>query len=216
MYIVIEGCIGSGKTTLAKLLGKKINAEILIEATEKHPFIRDFYLNPAEYAFQTEMNFILIHYHQLQKGQQREIFVYNVISDFLFDKDLLFARLNLKNYSEFQLFKNTYNFLRAKIVNPDLVIYLRAPTDFLYARIKKRKREYERNIPFAYLENLNRTYNEFFDKYPRNRIIIFDAAHLDRKVNKNFLQEVTNSIKLWTERWKIKGRSCGGRCRVSP
>lgn len=189
MFIAIEGCIGTGKTTLAKLLASQYEANILLEATEKHPFIRDFYLKPIDYAFQTEMNFILIHYHQLQKIKQLGWFGNIVVSDFLFDKDLIFASLNLKNPLEFRLFKKTFDFLKKKIPEPDVVFYLKAPTKFLYKRIQERKREYEKNIPLKYLEELNKQYDRFFDNFPENKRIIFEAKSLDWRVNKDVSKE---------------------------
>jgi len=188
-YISIEGCIGSGKTTLAQLLGKEIKAKVLIEATKRHPFIRDFYLNPKDYAFQTEMNFILIHYHQLQKALQDDWFKHVVVSDFLFDKDFLFATLTLGDQKEFKLFKNTFDLFKTRIPTPDLVFYLRAPTKFLYQRIKNRGREFERNIPLVYLENLNKKYDDFFNNYPKKRLVVFDAISLDWRGNKSIAKE---------------------------
>lgn len=189
MYITIEGCIGAGKTTLARLLGRKIRAKVLLEATKKHPFIRDFYSKPQDYAFQTEMNFILIHYHQLQKAKQAGWFKSTVVSDFLFDKDWLFAMLTLGKHREFQLFKNTFDLFKTRIPSPDLVFYLRAPAKFLYQRIRSRGRDFERNISFEYLEKLNKKYDDFFSKYPKEKLVVFNAASLDWERSSSIAKE---------------------------
>jgi deoxyadenosine/deoxycytidine kinase len=195
MFIVIEGCIGAGKTTLARLLAEKLKAKVLLEATKKHPFIKDFYLKPQDYAFQTEMNFILIHSHQVQKAKQSQWFDSILVSDFLFDKDLIFSSLTLKDYQEAKLFKNILVFLRKRIPRTDLVLYLKAPSEFLYKRIKKRGRDFERNIPFEYLNNLNKEYDRYFNSFPKKRLLVLDALALDWTKSKHASkQKIVNDI----------------------
>jgi len=208
MFIAIEGCIGSGKTTLVQLLAKRIKAKALLEATKKHPFIKDFYLKPQDYAFQTEMNFILIHSHQLQKATQANWFDGIVISDFLFDKDFLFASLTLHKPLEINLFQKTFNFLKNKIPEPDLVIYLKAPVEFLYERIRKRGRDFEKNIPFNYVKNLNKKYDHYFNSFSKNRLISFDATNLDWSKNeyankKMIINNVAKKIEVKLKAQKI-------------
>lgn len=205
MYIIFEGCISSGKTTLVQLLGNKIKGKILLEATNRHPFIRDFYDKPSEYAFQTEMNFILIHYHQLQKAKLSGWFEGEVVSDFLFDKDLLFANLTLKkNKVESKLFRRTFGYLKAKIPEPDLTVYLKAPTDFLIKRIKRRGRRFEENIPFEYLNALNNKYDKFFNKYPQNKTITLDITELDWQMDKRISKEKIATYLLKLIKKKIR------------
>ena len=189
-FIAIEGCIGAGKSTMARLLAKRFKGKALLEASRKHPFIKEFYSKPKEYAFQTEMNFILIHYHQMQKARSFKWFDRNVVvSDFLFDKDLIFARMTLENSLEFELFKNTYDYFKPKLIIPDIVLYLKAPTEFLYRRIKRRGREFERNISFEYLDLLNRKYDKYFSKFPRKKNITIDVKNIDWKENKDTSKE---------------------------
>ncbi len=188
MYIVIEGCIGVGKTTLAELICTDICAKAILEATKKHPFIKDFYLKPANYAFQTEMNFILIHYHQLQKAKEAGWFNDVVVSDFYFNKDLIFASLTLTDQGEKRLFTQTFSFLKKRAPVPDLIIYLQANTDLLYKRIHNRGRTFEKNIPLKYLENLNKKYDKLFKRFPADRLIIVDSSEIDwekKNITKN-------------------------------
>ena len=115
MLVSLEGCIGTGKTTLARLIAEHYSGRVFLEETKKHPFIADFYLDPEGYAFQTEMNFILIHYHQLQRAQKQGLFEHLVFSDFVFDKDRLFADLTLKDPEEQRLFTLTYDLLKQRV-----------------------------------------------------------------------------------------------------
>jgi deoxyguanosine kinase len=178
MWIAAEGCIGTGKTTLARLLAEHHAATALLEETTKHPFIAEFYVDPQTYAFETEMNFVLIHYHQLRRAWNQGLFTHTVFSDFTFDKDLLFADLTLKDPDEHRLFSLTYEFLKQRLPRPDLLICLRARTEFLAERIRKRGREFEAKIPFDYLDCVNAKYNEFFDSYDQSEKVVFDAQGL--------------------------------------
>jgi len=187
MLVAIEGCICTGKTTLAKLLSEHYDSRLLLEETRKHPFIADFYLAPEAYAFQTEMNFILIHYHQLQKAQREGLFTDLVFSDFLFDKDRIFADLTLQNLEEQRLFALTYDLLRQRIPSPNLLICLKAPTEFLFERIKRRGREFEANLTFDYLDSVNSKYNNFFEEYNQSEKIILNAQDIDTVDDKSVL-----------------------------
>jgi deoxyadenosine/deoxycytidine kinase len=178
MWVAVEGCICTGKTTLAKVLAAHYGGLSLLEETKKHPFIAEFYLDLSGYAFETEMNFILIHYHQLQRAQREDLFKRLVFSDFVFDKDRLFADLTLKDHEEQRLFRLTYDLLKRRVPPTNLLICLKAPTDFLFERIRKRGREFETKIPFDYLDRVNAKYNEFFDSYDQSEKIIFNAPDL--------------------------------------
>lgn len=178
MLVSLEGCIGTGKTTLARLFAEHYSGRVFLEETKKHPFIADFYLDPEGYAFQTEMNFILIHYHQLQRAQKQGLFEHLVFSDFVFDKDRLFADLTLKDPEEQRLFTLTYDLLKQRVPAPDVLICLKAPTRFLFERIKKRARGFEAPMSFDYLDSVNSKYNEFFEAYDQAEKVILSAPDL--------------------------------------
>src|SRR2546428_6729805 len=158
--------MGSGKTTTAKLLAEKYSSNLLHEETKLHPFISDFYANQKKYAFETELSFLLSHYHQLIKAEEAALFTSDVYADFLFDKDWIFANVTLKNNRpEYKLFLELFSYLKGRIRKPDLVVYLRAPTNLIFDRIRKRGREFEKNIDFAYVDTVNSAYEKFFRSY---------------------------------------------------
>jgi deoxyguanosine kinase len=164
MYIAIEGVIGVGKTTLARLLAPKFEASLLLEVFEENPFLSDFYSDRARYAFQTQIFFLLSRYHQQRVGVTAMVESgKSLLSDYTFDKDSLFARINLKG-DELDMYNRVHEALAEKIPMPDLVVYLRAETDVLMQRIAMRDRSYERNIERSYIEELNRAYEEFFSQ----------------------------------------------------
>ncbi len=165
MYISIEGVIGVGKTTLARLLQDSFQAELLLEVFEENPFLTKFYEDRARYAFQTQIFFLLSRYHQqnrfvpdvLSRGR-------NLITDYTFAKDALFAGINLEG-DELKMYYSVHDALAEKIPRPDLVVYLSADTKILMQRIAMRDRPYERNMEEAYIGTLNQAYEDFFDKY---------------------------------------------------
>lgn len=165
MYIAIEGVIGVGKTTLARLLQDEFQAELQLEVFEENPFLSNFYADRARYAFQTQIFFLLSRYHQqnrfvpdaLQRGK-------HLISDYTFAKDALFARINLQG-DELEMYHRVHDALAEKIPRPDLVVYLSARTPVLMQRIALRDRPYERNMDEAYIATLNDAYEDFFDNY---------------------------------------------------
>jgi len=178
MFLAVEGCIGSGKTTLARFLSGHFAGGLVLEETSKHPFIGEFYLDPEGFAFQTEMNFILIHYHQLQRAEKERVFERLVFSDFVFDKDRLFADLTLKDPEEQRLFTLTYDFLKRRLPTPDVLICLKAPTEFLWERIRKRARQLEVPMSYDYLDSVNAKYNDFFEGYDQSEKIVLNAPDL--------------------------------------
>lgn len=180
MYIAIEGVIGVGKTTLARLLQPAFDAEILLEIFEENPFLSDFYGDRKRYAFQTQIFFLLSRYHQqnrkipemLQKNP-------NLLSDYTFAKDGLFARINL-NGDELDMYERVHEALAEKIRHPDLLVFLRAKTKTLMDRIAMRDRPYERNMDSAYIAQLGETYADFFAKpYNNTPILTIDTDDLD-------------------------------------
>ncbi len=162
MYIAIEGVIGVGKTTLARLIHKAFQADLLMEVFEENPFLSDFYSDRQRYAFQTQIFFLLSRYHQQNNTIPQALQAGNsIISDYTFDKDSLFARINLKG-DELDMYYKVHEALAEKIPKPNLVVYLSAKTDVLMQRIAHRDRPYERAMERAYIDELNQAYESFF------------------------------------------------------
>jgi deoxyguanosine kinase len=196
MYIAIEGVIGVGKTTLARLLQPSFNSEILLEVFEENPFLSDFYSDRERYAFQTQIFFLLSRYHQ-QRRAVAEILSTgkSLISDYTFAKDSLFARINLKN-DELEMYYRVHEALAEKITMPDLLVYLHASTDILMQRIATRDRSYERNMDRGYIELLNQTYEEFFSKpYASTPVLTLDTDPLDFVHYPKHLKIIENRIR---------------------
>jgi deoxyguanosine kinase len=162
MYIAIEGVIGVGKTTLARLLQPLFNAELLLEVFEENPFLSDFYTDRQRYAFQTQMFFLLSRYHQQHQAVPQVLsHGHSLIADYTFDKDSIFAQINLQG-DELDMYYRVHQALGEKIPLPDLVVYLRADPDALMQRIAMRDRPYERKMERTYIEQLHRAYENFF------------------------------------------------------
>ena len=180
MYIAIEGVIGVGKTTLARLLQPAFDSELLLEVFEENPFLSDFYSDRERYAFQTQIFFLLSRYHQQRRGVKTILESgRNLLSDYTFAKDSLFARINLKG-DELEMYKRVHEALAEKIIMPDLLGYLSADTNVLMQRIALRDRSYERNMERAYIEDLNQAYEEFFSKpYDDTPVLTIDSNPLD-------------------------------------
>ena len=196
MYIAIEGVIGVGKTTLARLLQPFFDSEILLEVFEENPFLSDFYSDRERYAFQTQIFFLLSRYHQ-QRRAVTEILSTgkSLISDYTFAKDSLFARINLKN-DELDMYYRVHEALAEKITMPDLLVYLHASTDTLMQRIATRDRSYERNMDRGYIELLNQTYEEFFSKpYVSTPVLTLDTDPLDFVHYPKHLKIIENRIR---------------------
>ncbi len=177
-YIVIEGPLGIGKTSLAQMLAERIGAQLLLEDVEENPFLTNFYQDPKKYGFQAQMFFLLRRYNLALQMGQMGLFQRTAISDFLFEKDRIFAKVNLDE-NEFWLYEQVYQILRKRVTPPDLVIFLQAKTEVLMQRIKKRARKYERNVPFKYLEKINQAFNEFFFHYTECPLLVVNASDID-------------------------------------
>ena len=179
MYIAIEGVIGVGKTTLARLLQPSFEAELLLEIFEENPFLSDFYSDRKRYAFQTQIFFLLSRYHQQRKGV-RQALENNpwLISDYTFSKDRLFAEVNLDG-DELEMYYRVHEALAEKIILPDLIVYLRADTQALMQRIAQRDRPYERQMDIAYIDTLNQTYETHFGKPSSQPVLIINTNELD-------------------------------------
>ena len=177
-YIAIEGPIGVGKTTLAHLLAQSFNYEILLEDTEQNPFLKDFYKNPEQSALATQLFFLFQRVQKIQSLRQADIFSPVRISDFLIEKDPLFAKITL-TIDELELYQKVYSQLTIDAPKPDLVIYLQASTDVLLSRIEQRGNRTERAISKTYLQSLNEVYSEFFLYYDEAPLLIINASEID-------------------------------------
>jgi deoxyguanosine kinase len=196
MYIAIEGVIGVGKTTLARLLQPAFDADLLLEVFEENPFLSDFYSDRQRYAFQTQIFFLLSRYHQQRRAVPEMLATGKpLLSDYTFAKDSLFALINLKN-DELEMYKRVHEALAEKITLPDLLVYLRASTDTLMQRIATRDRSYERNMERGYIETLNRTYEEFFSRpYDNTPVLTIDTDPLDFVHHPEHLKLIENRIR---------------------
>ncbi|HDG99040.1 MAG TPA: deoxynucleoside kinase [Desulfobacterales bacterium] len=177
-YIVVEGPLGVGKTSLATLLADRLNGVAVLEKTEDNPFLPDFYKDPQKFRFQTQLFFLLRRYHHCSEIIQMNLFRNVVISDYLFQKDRLFAGVNLDE-NEFWLYDQIFHLLEQRVVNPDLVIFLQARTEVLMDRIKKRGRKYEKGLSWEYLDTINQAFNEFFFHYSASPLLVVDASDID-------------------------------------
>lgn len=177
-YIVVEGPIGVGKTSLARRLAGSFGCDLLLEGADDNPFLERFYRNPREGALSTQLFFLLQRAQQMQALRQADMFQPVRVADFLIEKDRLFAQLTLDE-QEYRLYEQVYSHLTLDAPAPDLVIYLQAPVEVLLKRIHKRARPHERNIDTAYLERLSEGYMRFFYDYEAAPLLIVNAEHID-------------------------------------
>jgi deoxyguanosine kinase len=177
-YVAIEGVIGVGKTTLATILAEKLSAQLQLEEVEANPFLESFYEDMRGYAFQTQIFFLLSRYRQQMELAQASLFKQKVVSDYIFSKDRIFAYINL-NDDELALYERLVKILEKDIVRPDIVLYLQASPDVLMARIEKRGRPFEKQMPRDYIETLNNAYNYFFFHYTDTPLVIVNTDSLD-------------------------------------
>ena len=177
-YIAIEGPIGIGKTTLATRLAKTFNYETLLEDADENPFLERFYQDKRTNALPTQLFFLFQRMRKLQDLMQGELFQQVRVSDFLIEKDPLFARITLDD-DEYRLYQAVYDKIIEELPKPDLVIYLQAPTDTLYQRVQHRGNPMERNIELAYLQQLNDAYTRFFYHYADTPLLIVNTADIN-------------------------------------
>ena len=183
-FIAVEGPIGAGKTTLSKLLADSFGYDTSLEQPSENPFLPDFYINPSQAALATQLFFLFQRVKQMQDLKQEDIFSPNRVSDFLLDKDKLFAKATL-SAEELKLYEQIYQYLSIDLPTPDLVIYLQAETKTLYERVMHRGIEMEKTISFDYLELLNETYKEFFFEHDRSPVLIVNSDYLDLQTSKS-------------------------------
>ena len=192
-WIAVEGCIGAGKTTIARLASDVLDISIELEEADKHPFLEDFYLNPTETALQTELIFVLMHYHQISWSiakRQRP-----VISDFTLAKDLLFAQINLFG-DDLKVFKDLYQHLTDLLDPPTLLVSLRATDDLLWHRVKLRDHPFERSMPKEYLQRVNAEYANIVKVCKAERVLILDSDYFDFVNNEADAERIIEEIAL--------------------
>jgi deoxyguanosine kinase len=194
MYIAIEGVIGVGKTTLARLLQPGFEARLILEAFEENPFLSDFYGDRKRYAFQTQIFFLLSRYRQQMEIIAPVLGQKNLIADYTFKKDALFARLNLEG-DELSTYYLVYKALSERIPKPDMIVYLRADTEVAMQRIAMRDRSYERNMDFTYIDSLNKAYEAHFTQAKEKCILTLDTNPLDFVANHDHLEVIYNRIR---------------------
>lgn len=192
-FVTIEGNIGAGKTTLAHLLSKHFNARLILEEFADNPFLPKFYENPAQYAFPLELFFMAERYKQLKDLlQTKDMFQNITISDYLFTKCLLFAKVNLSE-EEFRLYQKLFEIINPQIVQPDILIYLHTPVKKLQENIKKRNREYEQEIPNDYLFTLQETYTQYIKQHNIKTLFV-DAGNADFLGNDEHLKLIIDAL----------------------
>jgi len=190
--IAVEGPIGVGKTSLVDLLAERFEARRVLESVE-NPFLHDFYQDRPGAAFQCQLFFLLSRFRQQQEFSQGHLFRQAVVCDYVFAKDKIFAYLNLDD-SELMLYEKLYGVLEEQVPHPDLVIYLQARDEVLMERVRKRQRDYERDISERYVAELNRAYNHFFFHYNRTPLLVIDTSEIDFVKSRNDLEELFRQI----------------------
>ncbi len=192
-FIAIEGVIGAGKTTLADMLAKTLGASVLLEEFEENPFLEEFYEDPKRYAFQTQIFFLLSRFKQMQELVQLDLFHQKIVSDYIFEKDRIFATLNLSE-KEMKLYDGIARLMEKEIPRPDLVIYLQASTRHLMENIRKRGRSYEKNIKEDYIAALNDLYNKFFFHYSKTPLLVINTDEIDFQHSEQDYQDILVEI----------------------
>ena len=195
-YIAVEGAIGAGKTSLVLLLSNRYHARAILEVVEENPFLSRFYENITDYAFRTQLFFLLSRYDQQVKATQQDLFRQLSFADYIFAKDRIFAHLTLSG-NELAMYEHLYQIICRDIPAPDLIIYLKASTGLLMKRIMLRDRPFERKISVQYMERLNSSYEDYFtnqDNFPLTKLVIINADELDFIGNSRDLELVCKKI----------------------
>lgn len=192
-YIALEGLIGVGKTALAERLAQRLEAKLVLEEVETNPYLGKFYKDIKSYAFQTQLFFLFSRYKQQQDLKQVSLFQPHVVADYLFDKDRIFAYLNLNEF-EINLYEKVYTILVKEVPKPDLVVYLQAHPEVIRERIRRRGRPYEADIPEDYLSGLSDAYNDFFLRYEATPLLIVNTDKLDFVQNSGDFENLYREI----------------------
>ena len=177
-FIAIEGVIGAGKTSLAKKIIEKLEGRLILEQFETNPFLEKFYVDRKRYAFQTQMFFLINRFKQQQELSQEDLFSEYIICDYIFEKDRIFAYLNLSK-DELNLYESIYPLLARTLRKPDLVVFLQSSVDRIMYNIKSRNRKVERALTRSYIEELNEAYNHFFFRYNTTPLLIVNSSEID-------------------------------------
>ncbi len=194
-YLAIEGVIGVGKTSFARMLAAELKSEMMAEEVFENPFLADFYKNKKRYALQCQLNFLISRYQQQQQQLvMRDLFAQKIVADYLFAKDAIFASVNL-NEPELLLYEKIAAILSSEIPKPDLVIYLQASTPTLLERIRKRNLDFEKPIDFDYLELLNKAYDYFFFNYTDAPLLVVKTDNIDFVNNPEHFTDLVSQIK---------------------
>ena len=192
-YIVVEGPIGVGKTSLAKILANEFQARTVFERVEENPFLPKFYKARETYAFQNQTFFLLSRYHQQMELAQQDLFNQSTVADYLFARDNIFATLTLST-EELKLYQQIYALLNARVVKPDLVVYLQARPEVLYKRLKKRDKKYERSVTFEYLSEVAQAFNQFFFRYGDTPLLVVNTSDIDFVASSKDLTDLIKEI----------------------
>ena len=192
-YIVVEGPIGVGKTTLVRKLAEHIPARTVLEIVEENPFLPEFYRAREKYAFQTQLFFLLSRYRQQEELWQPDLFHRHIFSDYIFAKDRIFAALTLSE-NEMLLYDQVFKILDTRVIKPDLVIYLQARMDVLQDRIKMRGRAFEKNFDMDYLKNLAQAYNDYFFHYSDTPLLVVDTSDVDFVKSASDFADLTKAV----------------------
>ena len=192
-YIVVEGPIGVGKSSLAKILANEFQARTIFERIEDNPFLPKFYKSRETFAFQNQTFFLLNRYQQQMELAQHDLFNQNTIADYLFAKDQIFATLTL-SAEELNLYQQIYALLNTRVPKPDLVVYLQARPEVLYKRVKKRDKKYERGVTFEYLTEVAQAYNQFFFHYDETPLLVVNTSEIDFVASSKDLADLIKEI----------------------
>lgn len=192
-YIAVEGPIGVGKTSFVELLASHLSANRVMEDIN-NPFLKEFYRDVPGASFQAQLFFLLTRYQQQQKLQQADLFQQVLICDYIFQRDKIFAYLNLSD-SELMIYEKLYTLLEPSVPKPDLVIYLQAPPEVLLQRIKKRNVDYERGMSREYLKELTQAYNYFFFHYRLSSLLVINTADIDFVENPTHMEDLVAMIR---------------------
>ena len=198
-YLAIEGVIGAGKTSLAEKLSEWYGAYLIREIFEENPFLADFYKDRQRFAFQTQIFFLISRFKQQESLRQYDLFHNKIISDYIFQKDRIFATLNLSE-AEMKLYDSIARLMEKQIVKPDFIIYLKCSTERLMFNIHKRGREIEKDMDENYIDQLNRLYNNFFQYYESTNLIVLDTEKIDFIENEADFKNIVELINTKTNR----------------